>query len=153
MDENDSHTFNISPFSVVLIGAISATVVLVIYYCIAFGWCRQREIISRPQQSLLPEQDNIARSIDISIRELIPSYRYTKEVGLVSSTEDVTCAVCLCEFKEGDEVRVLPECIHSFHVPCIDMWLRSHSNCPLCRTVTAPSQHPLPHQPDSNTMP
>ncbi|CAN0854900.1 RING-H2 finger protein ATL65 [Linum grandiflorum] len=50
-----------------------------------------------------------------------------------------TCAICLCEFEEGEELKTLPECMHSFHVGCIDMWLYSHSNCPMCRTDAAPS--------------
>lgn len=29
--------------------------------------------------------------------------------------------------------RCLPKCGHGFHVECIDMWLSSHSNCPICR--------------------
>jgi hypothetical protein len=47
--------------------------------------------------------------------------------------EEGTCAVCLCEFKEEEEVRVLPECLHLFHATCVDSWVNSHSNCPLCR--------------------
>ncbi|KAK9108758.1 hypothetical protein Sjap_016818 [Stephania japonica] len=43
------------------------------------------------------------------------------------------CAVCLLEFEESDYVRTLPACAHAFHVDCIDIWLRSHANCPLCR--------------------
>lgn len=43
------------------------------------------------------------------------------------------CPICLGEFGEGDEVRVLPKCHHSFHVKCIDTWLLSHSSCPTCR--------------------
>lgn len=45
------------------------------------------------------------------------------------------CAVCLLEFEEGDYVRTLPLCFHAFHLECIDEWLRSHPNCPLCRTA------------------
>jgi hypothetical protein len=44
--------------------------------------------------------------------------------------------VCLSEFKEGEEIRALPECLHLFHVTCIDAWLNAHSNCPLCRADT-----------------
>ncbi|KAI3409625.1 RING-type domain-containing protein [Psidium guajava] len=47
----------------------------------------------------------------------------------------VECAICLGEFSEGDEVRVLPQCGHGFHVGCIDPWLGSHSSCPSCRRI------------------
>ena len=29
--------------------------------------------------------------------------------------------------------ELLPKCNHAFHISCIDTWLRSHTNCPLCR--------------------
>lgn len=43
------------------------------------------------------------------------------------------CPICLAEFLEGDEVRILPKCNHGFHMRCIDTWLASHSSCPTCR--------------------
>ncbi|KAL9351671.1 hypothetical protein Peur_054351 [Populus x canadensis] len=46
----------------------------------------------------------------------------------------------LSGFEEGEELRTLPECLHSYHVACIDMWFYSHSNCPICRTDATPSQ-------------
>ncbi|GFZ10554.1 RING/U-box superfamily protein [Actinidia rufa] len=45
------------------------------------------------------------------------------------------CAICLAEFVAGDEIRVLPQCGHGFHVACIDTWLGSHSSCPSCRQI------------------
>ncbi|KAJ1693672.1 hypothetical protein LUZ63_010370 [Rhynchospora breviuscula] len=45
------------------------------------------------------------------------------------------CAICLAEFVEGEEVRILPQCGHGFHAGCIDTWLGSHSSCPSCRRV------------------
>ncbi|KAL9144212.1 hypothetical protein ABFS82_14G282300 [Erythranthe guttata] len=45
------------------------------------------------------------------------------------------CAICLAEFAAGEEIRVLPQCGHGFHVVCIDTWLGSHSSCPSCRQV------------------
>ncbi|KAK2988202.1 hypothetical protein RJ640_020684 [Escallonia rubra] len=45
------------------------------------------------------------------------------------------CAICLAEFMVGDEIRVLPQCGHGFHVGCIDTWLGSHSSCPSCRQI------------------
>ncbi|CAN8257789.1 unnamed protein product [Cochlearia groenlandica] len=48
------------------------------------------------------------------------------------------CAICLADFVDGDEIRVLPLCEHSFHVACIDKWLGSRSSCPSCRRNITP---------------
>ncbi|KAG6521669.1 RING-H2 finger protein ATL80-like [Zingiber officinale] len=45
------------------------------------------------------------------------------------------CPICLAEFEEGDQLRVLPQCGHGFHVGCVDAWLRHHSSCPSCRRL------------------
>ncbi|KAH7655310.1 Zinc finger RING/FYVE/PHD-type protein [Dioscorea alata] len=50
-----------------------------------------------------------------------------------SSSDGVECAVCLSEIGDGEKARLLPLCKHGFHLVCIDVWLRSHSTCPLCR--------------------
>lgn len=47
--------------------------------------------------------------------------------------EGTECSVCLSEFKEDENLRLLPKCSHAFHLQCIDTWLKSHSSCPLCR--------------------
>ncbi|CAK7355112.1 unnamed protein product [Dovyalis caffra] len=56
--------------------------------------------------------------------------KYKRGDGLVEGTE---CSVCLSEFQDDETLRLLPKCSHAFHIPCIDTWLRSHTNCPLCR--------------------
>ncbi|XP_047944654.1 RING-H2 finger protein ATL70-like [Salvia hispanica] len=45
------------------------------------------------------------------------------------------CAVCLGDYKEGEEVRLMPECGHVFHRSCIDPWLMIHPTCPVCRST------------------
>ncbi|KAF7056637.1 hypothetical protein CFC21_064024 [Triticum aestivum] len=45
-----------------------------------------------------------------------------------------TCAVCLAEYADGDELRRLPGCKHAFPRLCVDEWLRRRPSCPLCRT-------------------
>ncbi|XP_010064223.2 E3 ubiquitin-protein ligase Os04g0590900 [Eucalyptus grandis] len=72
----------------------------------------------------------------------IAEYEYRKGEGLVEGSD---CTVCLSEFSDGEALRILPKCGHAFHVPCIDAWLRSHTNCPLCRAaIVVPVQLPLP---------
>ncbi|KAI8026913.1 RING-H2 finger protein ATL65 [Camellia lanceoleosa] len=66
--------------------------------------------------------------LDESVIKTIPLSVYTRK----SSVHE--CAVCLLEFEENDYVRTLPVCYHAFHVDCIDIWLGSHANCPLCRS-------------------
>lgn len=45
------------------------------------------------------------------------------------------CAVCQGEVGEGDEIKELRECLHSFHKDCLDDWVEEgHCTCPLCRS-------------------
>ncbi|KAL5581000.1 hypothetical protein UlMin_013442 [Ulmus minor] len=51
-----------------------------------------------------------------------------------SVPEEVTCcSICLEDFEESDECRVLVKCKHTFHLSCIDLWLARDMYCPLCR--------------------
>ncbi|CAN4112305.1 unnamed protein product [Withania somnifera] len=65
--------------------------------------------------------------LDDSVIKTIPLSVYTRKSGVHD------CAVCLLEFEDNDYVRTLPVCSHAFHVDCIDIWLKSHANCPMCR--------------------
>jgi hypothetical protein len=52
-----------------------------------------------------------------------------------------TCAICLEDFSEGLEVKLLP-CMHGFHPDCVDPWLNARSElCPICKTSILDS-HP-----------
>ncbi|XP_074294443.1 RING-H2 finger protein ATL1-like [Silene latifolia] len=66
-----------------------------------------------------------------SVIDSITAFKYKKIDNLL--TEGSDCSVCLTEFEEGDDLRLLPKCSHAFHLNCIDTWLRSHKNCPVCR--------------------
>merc|ERR1719506_3275565 len=43
-----------------------------------------------------------------------------------------SCPVCMDSFAAGHRVHQLP-CGHSFHIGCVDRWLRMHNSCPTCR--------------------
>jgi len=46
-----------------------------------------------------------------------------------------TCPICIMDFEEGDDLRLLPcEGKHRFHQTCVDPWLLElSSSCPICR--------------------
>ncbi|CAN0384849.1 unnamed protein product [Ascophyllum nodosum] len=52
--------------------------------------------------------------------------------GEMDHTEDESCAICLVDYSQQDELRKLP-CDHAFHKPCVDSWLLVNASCPNCR--------------------
>ncbi|CAL9767949.1 unnamed protein product [Musa acuminata subsp. burmannicoides] len=70
--------------------------------------------------------------LDESTIRAISALAYKAADGVLGASAS-DCAVCLSEFREDELVRLLPKCGHAFHLGCIDTWLRSHVNCPLCR--------------------
>ncbi len=46
--------------------------------------------------------------------------------------EDV-CPICLEQFELDEDVRMIPNCEHIYHVNCIKTWLDGNTICPYCR--------------------
>ncbi|KZV41620.1 ring finger protein [Dorcoceras hygrometricum] len=61
----------------------------------------------------------------------IPTMKFNREA--FSSMEDAQCSICLAEYEEKEVLRIMPKCGHTFHLSCIDMWLRKQLTCPICR--------------------
>ncbi|CAN6201417.1 unnamed protein product [Urochloa humidicola] len=74
----------------------------------------------------------------------LPSFTYNRSVrhnvagGGGEEGAAASCSVCLGAFQAGEIVRLLPVCLHLYHVECIDPWLDAHSTCPICRSGTDP---------------
>jgi hypothetical protein len=54
------------------------------------------------------------------------------KVGKPPDQDEHSCRVCLEDYSDGEELRVLP-CFHRFHKSCIDEWLQRKKLCPLCQ--------------------
>jgi hypothetical protein len=48
-------------------------------------------------------------------------------------TMDDNCAICQDPIEQGQNMRILNYCTHSFHNTCIDTWFTTHVTCPTCR--------------------
>ena len=48
---------------------------------------------------------------------------------------DTECAVCLCEYAQGEPLVSLPACGHLFHRACVERWLNTSRECPKCRAA------------------
>ncbi|GLJ38368.1 hypothetical protein SUGI_0781360 [Cryptomeria japonica] len=75
--------------------------------------------------------------LDKETLDALPIAEYKSQ----NMNEDLECVVCLSKFEENEKIRVIPNCNHSFHAECINMWLHSHTSCPICRE-TVPSNRP-----------
>ena len=64
----------------------------------------------------------------------LPSTQYTTSVLNVLSFNQLSCLVCLQDYKVGDPVTTLPACQHLFHSHCITNWLVRRPFCPMCRS-------------------
>ncbi|PIN19855.1 hypothetical protein CDL12_07478 [Handroanthus impetiginosus] len=126
-------------YGLVVVG--TAAIVLILYNFIIIKWCTDftdRRVRRRASQG--QGATSSWRFRDLNIINFVSSFKYKKDVG-----EDSECAVCLSAFEEGEELRQLPKCKHSFHAPCIDMWLYSHMDCPLCRSPVEPETEQPEH--------
>lgn len=139
---DDNSGPNFSPIVIAIIGILASAFLLVSYYAIISKYCKNRESsrrenhfsISEPEENHDPsnhEPWNVsANGLDEALIKSIAVFKYKKGCGLIEGTD---CSVCLSEFQDDESLRLLPKCSHAFHVTCIDTWLKSHSNCPLCR--------------------
>ncbi|XP_020406767.1 RING-H2 finger protein ATL67 [Zea mays] len=57
---------------------------------------------------------------------------------------DAMCSICLSEYRDGETLRVMPECRHGFHVACLDAWLSRSASCPVCRSSPVPTPNATP---------
>uniref|UniRef100_A0A7N0V7W5 RING-type E3 ubiquitin transferase n=1 Tax=Kalanchoe fedtschenkoi TaxID=63787 RepID=A0A7N0V7W5_KALFE len=71
--------------------------------------------------------------LDPAILGTLPTFTYSEVISHKVGKGALECAVCLNEFAEEETLKLLPKCDHVFHSDCIEVWLASHSTCPVCR--------------------
>jgi Ring finger domain len=108
------------------------------------------EADGRPSGEIHEEGDEIQEQAHASTSQTpvespsSPSRRRSSQNAKSSSANEevvpaaigyATCPICIVDFEEGDDLRVLPcEGKHRFHQTCVDPWLLElSSSCPICR--------------------
>ncbi|KAK9075768.1 hypothetical protein SSX86_004097 [Deinandra increscens subsp. villosa] len=117
-----------------LVVVATAAIILAVYNLIIVRWCATRYYQGSRHQTnhlLLRHRRNSTTNVMIVLPHPPASFRYAKDDDQLDY--ETECCVCLSVFEEGEELRKLDGCNHSFHASCIDMWLFSHLDCPLCR--------------------
>ncbi|CAL0317849.1 unnamed protein product [Lupinus luteus] len=85
-----------------------------------------------------------SRGLKQEIIDTFPTFLYSNVKRLKIGKETLACAVCLNEFQDDETLRLIPNCNHVFHPSCIDVWLSSHSTCPVCRANLVPRSEDTP---------
>ncbi|EYU45919.1 hypothetical protein MIMGU_mgv1a023632mg [Erythranthe guttata] len=155
MGESSDDNSNTGLFE--LTGKIMVVAILLLFFVVVFAfslhiyarwfWQRRQERSSSSDTTTTTTRRRRRLSFAAGHREItviLPAARRGLDPSVLKSIPVVVfdpkefengleCAVCLCEVSEGEKARVLPKCSHGFHAECIDMWLHSHSTCPICR--------------------
>uniref|UniRef100_A0A6M2EJX3 RING-type E3 ubiquitin transferase n=1 Tax=Populus davidiana TaxID=266767 RepID=A0A6M2EJX3_9ROSI len=123
--------------------AAMAIVVLASYFCsrkpIPVGHSLQEVSLS------VNGQDSVIIEIGLNEATLntYPKLLYSEAKEKLEKGDDLVaascCSICLQDYKDSDLLRLLPECGHLFHAQCIDLWLKLHPTCPICRNSPVPT--------------
>ncbi|XP_022757465.1 RING-H2 finger protein ATL67-like [Durio zibethinus] len=86
------------------------------------------------------DNENVVVGLDQAVINSYPKFQFSKEAAAAgSSNVNTTCSICLCEYRDLEMLRMMPECRHYFHVSCIDAWLKLNGSCPICRNSPLPT--------------
>eukprot|EP00186_Timspurckia_oligopyrenoides_P002465 CAMPEP_0182444930 /NCGR_PEP_ID=MMETSP1172-20130603/3224_1 /TAXON_ID=708627 /ORGANISM="Timspurckia oligopyrenoides, Strain CCMP3278" /LENGTH=740 /DNA_ID=CAMNT_0024640597 /DNA_START=155 /DNA_END=2374 /DNA_ORIENTATION=- len=143
----------------VLISIIITAISLVGLIILLIVYVKKRSEARNPSEHLyserhaeLNDRSQVRRGIKLNptqLDALFPKQEYSAELFLQKNqideegeNEDVrvsvelhVCSVCLCEFVQGDMIRIFDECHHFYHCECIDPWIVNRTTCPQCRHV------------------
>ncbi|NXY37726.1 RNF43 ligase, partial [Pomatorhinus ruficollis] len=109
----------------ILLTVVSTVVVIILIFVV-----RTKCQLNRTQDSV--QQQTLQAIGQLATRRYQPRARPALRWDSASSCSSApVCAICLEEFSEGQELRII-SCSHEFHRECVDPWLQQHHTCPLC---------------------
>ncbi|GLJ39534.1 hypothetical protein SUGI_0807840 [Cryptomeria japonica] len=132
-----------NPSLAILIVALFSFIFMIMIFSICI--CRRVMTVEEGSRAFRrPGVNNNTRGLEQTVIESFSVFSYSLVKGLKSQAKGSECTVCLSDFGDDEMVRLLPKCSHAFHPECIDMWLCSHTTCPICRVSLVPGDDSTP---------
>lgn len=91
------------------------------------------------------DDSTVAVGLDQNVINSYPRFEFNRERDLARNN-NTTCSICLCEYKDSEMLRMMPDCRHYFHLCCLDSWLKLNGSCPVCRNSPLPTPLSTPLQ-------
>ncbi|KAI7748623.1 hypothetical protein M8C21_012423 [Ambrosia artemisiifolia] len=123
--------------------AMSATFIVFVcarLICGRFRRYESRQLFEIDSRIDIERQERRVVGLEPAVVAAIPTMKFDCEA--FGSKEDAQCTICLGEYQEKEVLRIMPKCGHSFHLSCIDIWLRKQSTCPVCRVFVNATTSP-----------
>ena len=98
--------------------------------------------IEEDSTNVITTHATISRNTEIIVRESQAEGEAASEQsqeeeeveGIQARTLDNFCVICHENINEGQVLRKITKCGHTFHIECLDRWLENKITCPTCRT-------------------
>jgi len=90
-------------------------------------WIRYRQTFEWAQMN----NENLALTEDEILK--LPRSPMTP-TGPADDENSKLCSICTEPMNEGEVVVTLPQCNHTYHEPCIVLWLKKKGTCPMDRS-------------------
>lgn len=95
----------------------------------------QKSVLEKLKKKIYnPTPNRFARRLSLYYREQARKGASEATRNAHEDEDGKRCPICLDDFKPKEEVVVTP-CDHMFHEDCILPWVKSHGQCPVCRSV------------------
>ncbi|KAL0410001.1 UNVERIFIED_CONTAM: RING-H2 finger protein ATL1 [Sesamum latifolium] len=121
----------LSPLLISMLGIVLTSLAIIVYHFFLIKYCMSRHRAATTQPEPAPAAAPSPTGIDDKLLQTIPIFTFS---AVKRDMDQEECVVCLGELEDDDLVRLLPNCSHAFHLPCIDRWFAGHASCPVCRS-------------------